>query len=113
KFVLLLRPASWLALLVCLFPARLPYWRQRREECCNPPEALTSFERLLPPARAQGFGTSCGLDRLSQGSPCPRSSGGDSRLPARLTSFLVSPRRLCPEVAYVHHHVPRPHRRRY
>ena len=73
-------------LLVCLFPASLAYWRQRREECCNPPEALTSWERLLPPARAQGFGTSCGLDRLSQGSPCPRSSGGDSRLPRRRMS---------------------------
>ena len=73
-------------LLVCLFPASLAYWRQRREECCNPPEALTSLERLLPPARAQGFGTSCGLDRLSQGSPCPRSSGGDSRLPRRRMS---------------------------
>src|SRR5271166_2023101 len=83
---LILRPASWLALLVCLFPASTQYWRQRREECCNPPESLTSFERLLPPARAQGFGTSCGLDRLSQGSPCPRSSGGDSRLPRRRMS---------------------------
>ncbi len=78
--------SSSLFLLVCLFPASLAYWRQRREECCNPPEALTSWERLLPPARAQGFGTSCGLDRLSQGSPCPRSSGGDSRLPRRRMS---------------------------
>ena len=43
--------SSSLFLLVCLFPASLAYWRQRREECCNPPEALTSLERLLPPAR--------------------------------------------------------------
>src|SRR5208337_342872 len=79
--------------LVCLFSASLPYWRQRREECCTNPEALTSWTRLLPPARAQGFGTSCGSDRLSQGSPCPRSSGGDSRLPRRRMSpgsLLVS-----------------------
>src|SRR5882757_6110593 len=38
-----------------------------------PPEASTSWDRLLPPAWAQGFGTSCGLDRSSQGSPRPRS----------------------------------------
>src|SRR5208337_3739461 len=36
--------------LVCLFSASLPYWRQRREECCTNPEALTSWTRLLPPA---------------------------------------------------------------
>src|SRR5271157_4521601 len=76
--------------LVCLFSASLPYWRQRREESCTTPEALTSSKRLLPPARAQGFGTSCGSDRLSQGSPCPRFSGGDSRLPRR----RMSPRSL-------------------
>ena len=82
----MLRPRT----LVCLFSASLPYWRQRREECCTNPEALTSWTRLLPPARAQGFGTSCGSDRLSQGSPCPRFSGGDSRLPRR----RMSPRSL-------------------
>src|SRR4029077_19055 len=38
------------------------------------------------PARAQGIGTSCGPDRSSQGSPGPRSSGGDSRRPRRRTS---------------------------
>src|SRR5271157_989476 len=72
--------------LVCLFSASLRYWPQRREECCPSPEALTSWIRLFPPARAQCFGTSCGSDRSSQGSPCPRSSGGDSRLPRRRMS---------------------------
>ena len=47
--------SSSLFLLVCLFPASLAYWRQRREECCNPPEALTSWERLLPPARCKAL----------------------------------------------------------
>src|SRR5262245_4988532 len=73
-------------LLVCSFPASSPYWRQRREESCSPPEAPTSRVRLLPPARAEGIGTSCGPDRSSQGSPGPRSSGGDSRRPRRRTS---------------------------
>src|SRR5262249_59921339 len=49
--------------LVCSIPASLPYWCQCREELCHPPEALTSWERLFPPAWAQGIGTSCGFDR--------------------------------------------------
>src|SRR5262249_16664347 len=32
-----------------------------REENSASPEASTSEDRLLPPARAQGFGTSCGM----------------------------------------------------
>src|SRR6516164_9921915 len=86
-------------LLVCSFPASSPYWRQRREESCSPPEAPTSWVRLLPPARAEGIGTSCGPDRSSQGSPGPRSSGGDSRRPRRRTSpgsLLVSSTRRSP-----------------
>jgi hypothetical protein len=38
--------------LVCSFSASSPYWHERREECCPSPEALTSWIRLLPPARA-------------------------------------------------------------
>ena len=37
-----------------------------REESCACPEAMTSEERLLPPARAQGFGTSCGLTAITK-----------------------------------------------
>src|SRR6516225_11741504 len=42
-------------ILVCSFPASSPYWRQRREESCSPPEAPTSWVRLLPPARAEAL----------------------------------------------------------
>ena len=45
-------PSSSLFLLVCSFPASSQYWCQRREESCYPPEALTSWERLFPPAWA-------------------------------------------------------------
>src|SRR5262245_11936786 len=72
-----LRPSStlrYLRCLVCSISASSQYSDQHamlvscREECCPLHEALTSYRRLLPPARAQGIGTSCGFDRLSQGS---------------------------------------------
>src|SRR5262249_29641955 len=58
--------------LVWSIPASLRHWLQCRGESCSPPEALTSSRRLLPPARAEGIGTSCGStahhkDRLARG----------------------------------------------
>jgi hypothetical protein len=53
--------------LVCFILASSRQWNRYailvecREESFELPEALTSEDRLLPPARAQGFGTSCGL----------------------------------------------------
>src|SRR5262249_35129141 len=65
--------------LVWSIPASLRHWLQCRGESCSPPEALTSSRRLLPPARAEGMGTSCGstadhkdhLARDPRGSPTP------------------------------------------
>src|SRR5262245_28762321 len=62
-------------LLYVLNAASLSSWWSGREERYFHVEALTSSQRLLPPSWAQVFGTSCGLDRSSQGSLGPRSAG--------------------------------------
>src|SRR4051794_12855743 len=74
-------------MLVGAMPASLRCWPLCREESCSHPEALASYDRLPPPAWAQGIGTSCRLDRSSQGSPRPRS-------PEETHAFLSDTRRI-------------------
>ena len=81
--------------LVCFILASSRQWNRYailvecREESSTLPEALTSEDRLLPPARAQGFGTSCGLTAHHKDS-LARESRRRLTLPTTLVSCSVT-----------------------
>lgn len=54
-----------------------------REDCFDPPEALTSSHRLLPPTFGSRNGYILRLDRSSRGFPTSKARGGRSRLTNR------------------------------